>query len=212
MLLLQERERRLRMRKHVQPDAVNDVLVVESDALIEDAVLLEKRVETPGALALYRPLAHLSLARMPWSGAVDHGALQDAIVCSPPRDAATESSAGWLYAVTTLALDRVPRDEPALHVSLGADDVAVLSRVGTRLAREGALGLVRAAALPTSIVGTDADTVSLAGTMLAGYRHAALVFAWQTALCGNAAPDIARERDAAAVQLLSMLRALLGEV
>ena len=78
--------------------------------------------------------------------------------------------------------------------------------------RADGVALVRAAALPDSIVGADAATVSGASTVLSAYRRATLVHAWEIALCGSAAPDSARERDASAVQLLSMLRALVGEI
>jgi hypothetical protein len=210
MLLLRERQRCL----HARDDGAveNDVLVLESDAIVDESTPDELRATRVGTIALYRPLAHVTLARISWSGAVDHEALQEAIVCSPPRDGGSGKTPSWLSAVTTFALGAAPRGEAALHVALGADDISVLDRVGTRLARGDAIGIVLAAALPTTIVEADVETVSAASPIFVAYRHAALVYAWQVALSGRAAADAAQERDAAAVQLLSALRALLGEV
>jgi hypothetical protein len=209
MLLLRERQRR--MGPSVEPAAPADELLVESDAIVDESELLDSPAAVSGAIQLYHPLAHVSLAHMPWSGVVDHVALQNAIVCSPIRDDGATRAPSWLRAVATLALSGEPRGEASLYVSLAPDDIAMLSRVGTRLTRGDAVGLVLAAALPVTIVGADSRTVSGAATVFAAYRRAALVYAWQLALCGHAAPDAGRDRDATAVQLLSTLRALLGE-
>ena len=118
----------------------------------------------------------------------------------------------WLVAVVNLALAGVSPDVPALFVLIGSDEIALLDRVGLRHARESALALARAAALPSSIVGTDAATADAAAPALHAYRRAALVYAWQETLRGNASTDAGRDRDAAAIELLSTLRAVLGEV
>jgi hypothetical protein len=209
MLLLRERQRR--MRTTMEPPVQGEELLVESDAIVDEAEHLESPAPVSGAISLYHPLAHVTLAHMPWSGAVDHVALQNAIVCSPVRDEGAAKAPSWLRAVATLALLEEPRGDACLFVSLAPDDVAMLSRIGTRLTRPDAMGLVLAAALPVTIVGADTETVSGAATVFAAYRHAALVYAWQVALIGQSAPDTGRDRDAAAVQLLSTLRALLGE-
>ena len=211
MLLLRERQRRLHARDG--PAAEGDVLLSETDAIVDESAPVETRAtNATGSIALYRPLADVTLARISWSGAVDHAELQNALVCSPPREGGIGRAPSWLGAVATFALDSVPRGEAALHVALGADDVSVLDRVGTRLTAGNAMAIIRASALPTTIVEADVETVSAAAPTFVAYRHAALVYAWQAALCGHAAPDAARERDASAVQLLSMVRALLGEV
>jgi len=133
-------------------------------------------------------------------------------LCSPPRGATGAQTPGWLAAVMVIAPPDASGGEAALHVSLGDDETAALSRIGSRLPRAEALALIRAAALPSTIVRADAATVNAAAGVVSAYRHAALVHAWQAALCGSAPADTARERDAAAVRLISMLRALLGEV
>ena len=217
MLLLRERQRRLHAQTQTQASPIksgvlaDDAVLLEPDALVDETAIADPQAGAAGSIALFRPLTHVSLSRIAWSGAVDHETLQNALVCAPPRDASGARAPSWLAAVSTFALERAPRDEPSLHVTLGADDAAVLARVGMRVAQADAMSLVRAAALPASIVGTDAVTVSAATGLLAGYRHASLVHAWQAALSGSASPDAARERDAAAVQLISVLRALLGE-
>lgn len=209
MLLVRERQRR--MWTSPEPPVQGEELLVESDAIVDDAEVTDSSAAVSGAISLYHPLAHVTLAHMSWSGAVDHVALQNAIVCSPVRDDAMTKAPSWLRAVATLALPQEPRGEACLFVSLAPDDIAMLSRIGARLTRADALGLVLATALPVTIVGADTQTVSGVATVFAAYRHAALVYAWQLALCGQAAPDAGRDRDAAAVQLLSTLRALLGE-
>jgi hypothetical protein len=228
MLLLRERQRRLQSARNVgdaadhrpaTPEAAygekpaGEEMLLEGDSIVvEPARAVSPDVPKSG-VGLYRPLAYVSLGGMAWSGTVDHEALQAAVVCAPVRGSAgDERPPQWLAAVTTLALSAVPKDEPALHAQLGADDIVILSRIGTRLSREAAMRLVRASALPSTIVGADSATTGAAGAVLAAYRHAALVFAWQSALCGNAAGDATRERDASAVQLMSILRALLGEI
>lgn len=186
-----------------------DALLLEPDAIIDEE---PRQRSDPGTrIALFRPLSTVMLAGIPWSGAVDHETLQNAIVCSPPRSADRPSAPSWLRAVTTLALRDIPAAEPALYASLGVDDLEALDRLGTRHARTHALALARAAALPETIVGADAATISAAAPSLEAYRRTSLVYAWQAALWGTAPADTSQERDASAVQVVSMLRALLGE-
>lgn len=227
VLLLRERQRKLAAaapgmstRGVAQPEAVHappprseggDEFLLEGDALVDERAHSGTAPIARGSLSLYRPLGYVTLGSIAWSDSVDHELLQRAIVCAPPRDPPGERAPQWLRAIATLEFSGVSEDEPALHVGLGQDDLAVLARLGVRFSSDTALGLIRAAALPSGIVGADSATAAAAGGILAAYRHAALVSAWQSALGRIASPDVLRERDATAVQVISMLRALLGE-
>ncbi|MBV8222768.1 MAG: hypothetical protein JO293_05365 [Candidatus Eremiobacteraeota bacterium] len=70
---------------------------------------------------------------------------------------------------------------------------------------------MRAAALPISIAGAEPASAGLAAAALSAYRTAALIHAWNAVFGAPAAGDLERDRDAAAVNLLSTLRGLLGE-
>lgn len=213
MLLLRDRQRRLNVQPAADPEkaqTADEVLDFEADAIVESG---ELPAEAPtSGVALYRPLAEVSLGGVAWSGAVDNGALQDALVCSPVRGTADSRAAQWVAAVTTIALADAPSGEPALFSLLGVDDVALLERAERRFARDRAMNLTRAAALPSTIINADPSTAAAAASSLAAYRHTSLVCAWQEALWGRASTDAARERDSIAVQLISILRALLGEI
>ena len=207
VLLLNERRRRLGIAAHGAPGAGE--LVMESDTIVAEG---PPSTEASGDhVMLYRPLRTVTLAQVSWSEAVDHETLQTAIGCVPARSGERAKQAGWLAAVATLALAPAPDAEPSLCVWLAPDDVAALERVGMRSAQADALALARAAVLPASICNADASTVAAAAPLLVAYRRAALVFAWQQVLQGTATPDTSQERDASAVQVVSMLRALLGE-
>ncbi len=225
MLLLQQRRRRQADRETIAPEPNpqrEPIEESEEDRLLEVAEPVDQAGQelTPDpasgagqtAIALFRPLAQVSVATLPWAGAVDHEALQAAIACCPigqPR-----RGAGFfertLPAVVPLALDRVPRGEAALSVRVGADELAALDLASRRASRQAGLRLVRAAALPSAIVGADRAAAAAAAPALAAYRATALVHAWHAAF-GTAPQELDRERDAAAVRLLSTLRALLGE-
>ncbi len=211
LLLLRERRRRLGIAETRADAPVADAaLVMESDAIIAGSPLTLGTGGT-GGVKLYRPLGSVMLSGIPWSGAVDHETLQNAILCAPPRAAGAPAPPRWLAAVATFALSAPPAGEPALTVTLGEDDIAALDRLGTQHARATTLALARAAALPATIEGADAATVGAAALLLGAYRRASLVFAWQAMLLGDASDDAAHERDASAVQVVSVLRALLGE-
>jgi hypothetical protein len=215
MLLLRERARKRKTpASGAAPTAQenDNVVLLEEDALVEPSGQNETPSSPTGALALYRPLAHVSLSAVAWSGPVDHALLQNAIVCAPARGSASTRPPEWLSAVVNFTIGEMPPDTPALYAALTVDDVALLGRTGLRHSRESALGLARASVLPSSIVGTDAATADAAASALGAYRRSALVYGWQVALHGDASVDATRDRDAAAIELISTLRAVLGEV
>ncbi len=161
---------------------------------------------------LYRPLGQISVAALHWSATVDHEALQTAIVCCPVgHGMAARTFEQSLVAVLPLTLPAKPEGVPTLHVTLSADDIAAVEHTVRRTPRPAGLRLVRAAALPTDIAGAESATTALAAAALSSYRTAALVHAWNTAFGAPPAQDLERDRDAAAVNLLSTLRGLLGE-
>ena len=211
VLLLRERRRRLGLEAATgaPPVAAGTDLILEADAIVAD--VSEPPQHGEGRIDLFRPLRALSLARVAWSGAIEHEALQNAIVCAAARYSDASRRLSWLGAVTTFALPEEPLDEPALTVSLGIDDAAALEHLGMRHPQGAALDIARAAALPVTIVGAGSATTDVAAPVLAAYRRASLVFAWQQALDGSASADATQERDACAVQVVSTLRALLGE-
>jgi hypothetical protein len=225
MLLLAERRRRMRespgtmppdrseAEESVAPEAPSGPFA--SDELFDDVLIAETSdaavAERP-ARVLYRPLGHVSLAALHWTSTVDHEALQTAIVCCP---VGTSTAAGAfeqsLVAVLPLTLPAKPEGVPTLRVTLSADDIAAVEHAIRRTARPAGLRLVRAAALPTGIEGAEPVSAVLAATALSAYRTAALIHAWNAAFGAPPAADLERDRDAAAVNLLSTLRGLLGE-
>jgi hypothetical protein len=225
MLLIAERRRRMRespgtmppdrseAEESVAPEAPSGPFA--SDELFDDVLIAETSdaavAERP-ARVLYRPLGHVSLAALHWTSTVDHEALQTAIVCCP---VGTSTAAGAfeqsLVAVLPLTLPAKPEGVPTLRVTLSADDIAAVEHAIRRTARPAGLRLVRAAALPTGIEGAEPVSAVLAATALSAYRTAALIHAWNAAFGAPPAADLERDRDAAAVNLLSTLRGLLGE-
>ena len=192
LLLLRERQRRMgtpvpgTWKKPVPAVPVEGVLL-ESDAIVDERA--EADSEREGAIEMYRPLATVTLAQLSWTGTIDHGALQSAIACAPSRDAGG----------------------PALYVLLDPGEKSLLESARARYGSDVAAALDRAATLPATIVGADASTVDAAESVLAAYRRASLVYAWRSAIGGDAGPDETSRRDEAAAQLMSLLRALLGE-
>lgn len=227
MLLLAERRRRMRqspgtLRPAIDRSEAGEAATPESasanfetDEMFDDVLIAETSepaVAARPALVLYRPLGHVSLAALHWTSTVDHEALQTAIVCcpvgAPGASGAFEQS---LVAVLPMTLPAKPEGVPTLHVTLSADDIAAVEHAVRRTSRPAGLRLVRAAALPTGIAGAEPVSAALAATALSAYRTAALIHAWNAAFGAPPAPDLERDRDAAAVNLLSTLRGLLGE-
>lgn len=226
MLLLAERRRRMRQTASRPQPAVDrsaDEAVAaesasanfETDELLDDVLIAETSdaaVAARPALVLYRPLGQVSLAALHWTSTVDHEALQTAIVCCPVGPpGATGAFEQSLIAVLPLTLPAKPEGVPTLHVTLSADDIAAVEHAVRRTSRPAGLRLVRAASLPTGIAGAEPVSAGLAATALSAYRTAALIHAWNAAFGAPPAPDLERDRDAAAVNLLSTLRGLLGE-
>lgn len=216
MLLLAERRRRMGLSAE-QPLPSQDpppAFPPDADELLDDALIAEAPASRPDAspaLVLYRPLAQVSLAAQHWSSTVDHEALQTAIVCCPIGRGAARPFEQSLVAVVPITLPSRPEGVPTLHVTLSADDIAAVEHGARRTSRAAGLRLVRAAALPTGIASAEPASAGLAAPALSAYRTAALIHAWNAAFGAQAAADLERDRDAAAVNLLSTLRGLLGE-
>lgn len=145
---------------------------------------------TRSAASLRRSFAAVHFGSIEWSGKVDHAALQAALACTSQRD---ETDA-----------------EPYFQTTLEPDDAAIIERSAIRLAPASAGAVAAAAALPNVFAGADAQTSVEASAALDAYRRASLVHAWQTALSGSANADVERERDSAAVQLMTLLREISG--
>jgi len=235
MLLVEARRRRLRAGRALDtavptasretgPAAFEgdpaDLLIAEEDAIIEvepiapepwdstnidrDRALLQRT-----GLPCYRPLTTVTLARLSWSGAIDHAVLREAIACAP-LDAAARAPNLLRYA-SGPALLNAPHGEPALFVRLGEDDVAALELALVRTSAEIGGRLAGASLLPDALIGAPARAAFAASQALAAYRGAALIAAWREVMGAPGLAEITRDRDSAAVRLLSTLRALLGE-
>ncbi|HXW76230.1 MAG TPA: hypothetical protein VEJ20_02350 [Candidatus Eremiobacteraceae bacterium] len=178
---------RARIRTSRPPLDSDTEVYVESDALVVTEPLGDDS-ESSRSVTLVRPLAAIDGARLSWGQTVDHAALQDALACSIPD---------------------APAGGATLAVRLGADDFAVLERVRVRYAADVAHGIRRAATLPDFVTGLASQTAETLDPALAAYRHASLVYAWQSAFSGRASTDIEHDRDAAAVALLAALRNVL---
>jgi hypothetical protein len=81
--------------------------------------------------------------------------------------------------------------------------VRTSAEIGSRLAG--------ASLLPDSLIGAPARASFAASQALAAYRGAALIAAWREMMGAPGLAEVIRDRDSAAVRLLSTLRALLGE-
>lgn len=213
MLLLRERRRRMsssstRVGPVVGSGMTSEPLLLESDAIVE-GFAQEAAALPDGALHLYRPLASVSLARMSWTGAIDHESLQRAIACAP-FEGPISDFASWRARLST-ASAAPSSGVAALHTALSASDVDLLERAFSSRTGAAAESLVLASLLPSTIVGADDATVDASTVVLMTYRRASLVVAWLDAIGGGGGADAKSRRDEAAAAAMSMLRALLGE-
>jgi len=194
------------------------VIVGEEDAFIEDEPVMHAfsrstDVGRPqsqlGGLHCYRPLATVTLARLAWSGVIDHAVLHEAIACAPLQ--AQGRAEHLIRSAAAPSLRTAPLREPSLFVRLGDDDVEVLERALESATADIGGRLASAALLPEALIGAPAGASYAASQALASYRSASLVSAWREILGATSLAEVARDRDSAAVRLLSTLRALLGE-
>ncbi|HEY7980034.1 MAG TPA: hypothetical protein VID19_01005 [Candidatus Eremiobacteraceae bacterium] len=235
MLLVDARRRRLLAERAASTGALSPttdesvrevgldpaiVLVADEDAIIEDDAPGRNRSATAtidhdrallqrAGVHCYRPLITVTLARLAWSGAIDHGLLHEAIACAP-FDAGSRAP-NIARRAAAPALRNAPLGEPSLYVRLGEDDVIALERALDSAAADVGERLASAALLPDSLLGAPARAAYAASQALAGYRSAALVAAWREIMGAAGLAEVTRDRDSAAVRLLSTMRALLGE-
>jgi hypothetical protein len=218
MLLVEERRRR--MLEHSPTDAfaridsrassiiTDEILTPDEDQLIETEPVDERSSAiASGDVLLRRPMSHVSLVQVSWSGPIDHDALQEAVLCYPVdvHDAFAQSS---VFGVPPFA----PVDDgAALEVTLRPSDFALLRSLKAADARRAVAHIVRAARLPDRLTGAEQAARHAAAAVLAAYRHASLAYAWHRHLSRLESAQLHRERDEAAVAVLSTLRALLGE-
>jgi hypothetical protein len=219
MLLVDARRKRLLAGKVDAPDP-SIVLVAEEDAIIEEdstdrdtslaaMVDQERALLQRAGVHCFRPLITVTLARLAWSGTIDHALLHEAIACAP-FDAASRAP-NITRRAGAPALRKAPLGEASLYVRLGEDDVVALERALASASADVGDRLASAALLPDSLTGAPARAAYAASQALAGYRSAALVAAWRDVMGAPGLGEVIRDRDAAAVRLLSTMRALLGE-
>jgi hypothetical protein len=219
MLLVEERRRRMMSapsadRVERSASLVLDVTADEILAHDDDDQLVENEMTAappsttaPGDAVLRRPMAHVSLVRVGWSGPIDHDALAEALLCSPADDADFAAQAGLFEAMPFAPAD----GGAALEVTLGPGDIALLRSLCASGTRGRGEQILRAARLPDRLSGAEPATAHAASAVLAAYRHASLEHSWHRHLHRAESAQVHRERDEAAVAVLSTLRALLGE-
>lgn len=193
----------------VETGASSEPVLLESDTIV-DGLVAESAPLSDAALHLYRPLSTVTLAQMPWTGAIDHGTLMLAIGCAPMAAQEFVIAPGW-FSNLALAGAAPAAGEPALHIALSTGDVELIESAGARYVGSVANELVLATLLPSTIVGADASTIDAAAAVLTTYRRTSLVVAWLDAISSGAGADATSRRDEAAAAVMSMLRALLGE-
>jgi hypothetical protein len=208
MLLVAERQRRLTASAKA-PIRSDEILVPEEDQLIAaDTGAGGSPLHSVGELVLHRPMAYVTLVQVGWSGPIDHTALRSALACQPKDPASADARHTGLATATAL---RAPDAAgPALEVALHEDDLSLIAAL-TSSATSEALELISAAHLPDQLTGAEPTTMQAVSHVLAAYRCAALAHAWQRYVGGPQNAQLHRERDEAAVTVLSTLRALLGE-
>ncbi len=213
MLLIQERKRR--MNASASPSAptapraapiVEEILVTDEDQLLETNTFHEAFAST-GEVRLHRPLSQVTLMQIGWSGPIDHVALQAALACylvegTPDSDtlAALGGRSPWRE-----------QDEASFLVSLRPQEITVVRRLCQL--DHATLGgpFVAATRLPDRLTGAESSTTVVVSSILAAYRRASIAHSWHSALASSESVQLHRERDEAAVAVLSTVRALLGE-
>jgi hypothetical protein len=211
MLLVQERRRRLGLgpqspsqSTHATGDA-DEIFATDEDRLVDEPQGAVTPTPVRGGVVLRKPISSLNLAHIGWSGPIDHGMLQAALVCQPVggRDAHKYAA---LFGASSVAAD----GSAALEVTLDEGDLSLLTAAASSQAQH-ADALVRAARLPDRLVEADVTASDVVASVLDGYRRAALSCAWYEQLGVTPSAQSLRERDETAVTMLSTLRALLGE-
>ncbi|MDQ6767325.1 MAG: hypothetical protein M3Z41_05905 [Candidatus Eremiobacteraeota bacterium] len=223
MLLIEERRRRL--RGDAPADAAqfsstvqaadeeifvsdDDQLIADEDQQIEGGLLGEQAAAdaASGDVLLRRPIAQVSLVQISWSGPIDHSALANALVCYPVGSPGRSEPA--LFDAPPFS---VADGGAALEVTLRPSDLALLRGLVSKAARLNADDLVRAARLPERLTGAELATRQAVSPVLGAYRRSALAYAWHRQLRATDSTQLHRERDEAAVAVLSTVRALIGE-
>jgi hypothetical protein len=169
------------------PASGDEILVAEEDELVDTGAQAPKSDD--GAVVLWRPISEVHLGHITWSGPIDHFALQDALACrmSGPT----------------------PRGV-ALEVTLQASDLSVWNSLSSDGTDASVSVLGNALHLPERITGASSSTQHALNGVLCAYRRASFAYAWQVRFNAGL-HQFERERDEAAVVLLSTLRAVLGE-
>jgi hypothetical protein len=205
MLLLRARSQ----RSLAQPQATEEILASD-DEFVEN-VTKPKSLDAGGAI-FSRPIREVHLGHITWNGQIDHDALQAALACENENVARANLCARDDAGSRDNVVARVySRPEPvALEIALSGSDLKLSEALlyEGRGAAQSAFN--RALRLPDRIVGASVSTKYALDAVLGAYRRAALAYAWQLYL-GEPLEYFARERDEAAVALLSTLRAVLGE-
>jgi hypothetical protein len=213
MLLVQERKRRLNATASpsaptAPPPAPNveEILVTDEDQLLE-TITFHEVVAGTGEVRLHRPLSQVTLMQMGWSGPIDHVALQAALACyvvggTPDSDmlATLGGRSPWRE-----------QDEASFLVCLRPQEIAVVRRLCQLDHSTLGAPFVAAARLPDRITGGESSTTVVVNSILAAYRRASIAHSWHSALASSESVQLHRERDEAAVAVLSTVRALLGE-
>lgn len=230
MLLLAARRDRF-AAPPVNQESNEEILTSDDDELVESATSGAAAPKAGGGV-LRRPIEDVHLGHIGWSAPIDHIALQAALACEPiglgqtAMDSADPTNGvGQIHLrmpdvrarIYSRARDReespitAPGNSVALEATLSTADLALFAQLGALGSEETHDQVLRALLLPERIVGATLPTQQALSGVLAAYRRSSLEHAWQVRLGIPNQEELARERDEAAVALLSTLRAILGE-
>jgi hypothetical protein len=201
MLLLRARSQ----RTTAQTQATEEILASDEDEFVEN-VPKPKSLD-PGGKIFSRPIGDVHLGHITWNGQIDHDTLQAALACQNEPSVARANS----FARDNVGARVYSRPEiVVLEVTVSESDLELSETLLHKGQGSGQSAFGRALRLPDRVIGASASTKRALDAVLSAYRRAALAYGWQLHL-GGPLEYFARERDEAAVALLSTLRAVLGE-
>jgi len=190
----------------------DEILTSDDDELVDTEVSAHSSTGFGGAV-LWRPIEDVHLGHIGWSGPIDHDSLQVALACYPADDA-SRAIAARLFPPTKDGVgptQSLRGQGAALEATLSPADLSLCDAIASGEFESSLPRIVSALCLPQRITGATVPTQQALNSVLAAYRHSALACAWQVRPGAALDEQLRRERDEAAVALLSTLRAILGE-
>ena len=210
MLLLAARRKSASMP---QDERISDeILTSDDDELVESEVGVSSRAGL-GGVVLRRFIEDVHLGHIGWSGPIDHDSLQAALACSPVDDASSAIAARFFPRTHgVLGPPQSLRGQAAaLEATLSPADLSLCDAIANGGFESALPRILSALCLPERVTRATASTQHALNSVLVAYRYSSLACAWQLRPGAAVDEQLRRERDEAAVALLSTLRAVLGE-